>query len=107
MEYIAFVKNIQMSIDLMELDNSKPMKQIGRELNVRYVLEGSVQRGGNRMRVKVQLIEDAARVHLWAERFEKPIADLLEMQDETVSRLANRLGQECRVSRQVDVASYH
>jgi TolB-like protein len=59
------------------------------------------------MRVKVQLIEDATGAHLWAERFEKPIADLLEMQDEIVSRLANRLGQECRVSRHVDVVGYH
>jgi len=69
-------------------------RQIGRELNVRYVLEGSVQRGGNRMRVNVQLIEAETGAHLWAERFDKPIADLFDMQDEIVSRLANRLGQE-------------
>jgi TolB-like protein len=70
------------------------LKQIGRELNVRYVLEGSVQRSGNRMRVNVQLIDAAAGAHLWAERFDKPVADLFEMQDEIVSLLANRLGQE-------------
>jgi hypothetical protein len=45
------------------------LKQIGRELNVRYVLEGSVQRGGNRMRVNVQLIDAETGGHLWAERF--------------------------------------
>ena len=45
------------------------LKQIGRELNVRYVLEGSVQRGGNRMRVNVQLIDAETGNHLWAERF--------------------------------------
>ena len=67
------------------------MKQIGRELNVRYVLEGSVQRGGNRMRVNVQLIEAETGAHLWAERFDKPVADLFEMQDEIVARLANQL----------------
>ena len=48
------------------------LKQIGRELNVRYVLEGSVQRGGNRMRVNVQLIDAETGNHLWAERFDKP-----------------------------------
>ena len=67
------------------------VKQIGRELNVRYVLEGSVQRGGNRLRVNVQLIDAETGNHLWAERFDKPIADLFDMQDEIVSRLANAL----------------
>ena len=52
------------------------LKQIGRELNVRYVLEGSVERGGNRMRVNVQLIDAETGNHLWAERFDKPLADL-------------------------------
>jgi TolB-like protein/class 3 adenylate cyclase/Flp pilus assembly protein TadD len=70
------------------------VKQIGRELNVRYVLEGSVQRGGQRMRVSVQLIDAGTGSHLWSERFDKPVADLFDMQDEIVSRLANRLGQE-------------
>ena len=50
--------------------------KIGRELNVRYVLEGSAQRGGNRMRVNVQLIDAQSGNHLWAERFEKPVTDL-------------------------------
>src|SRR5437773_2892337 len=67
------------------------LKQIGRELNVRYVLEGSVQRGGNRLRVNVQLIDAETGNHLWAERFDKPVADLFDMQDEIVSRLANTL----------------
>jgi TolB-like protein/class 3 adenylate cyclase len=67
------------------------LKQIGRELNVRYILEGSVQRGGNRMRVNVQLIDAETGSHLWAERFDKPLADLFEMQDEIVARLAAAL----------------
>jgi TolB-like protein len=50
------------------------LKQIGRELNVRYVLEGSVQRGGNRLRVNVQLIDAETGNHLWAERFDKRTA---------------------------------
>jgi len=70
------------------------VKKLGRELNVRYVLEGSVQRGGNRLRVNVQLIDAETGNHLWAERFEKPIADLFDMQDEIVSRLANTLNAQ-------------
>src|SRR5262244_3917772 len=61
------------------------VKRLGRELNVRYVLEGSVQRGGNRLRVNVQLISAETGNHLWAERFDKPVADLFDMQDEIVS----------------------
>ena len=74
----------------------KPLdvKTVGRELNVRYVLEGSVQRGGNRMRVNVQLIDAEAGNHLWAERFDKPLADLFEMQDEIVARLAGALNAQ-------------
>jgi TolB-like protein/class 3 adenylate cyclase len=70
------------------------VKTIGRELNVRYVLEGSVQRSENRMRVNVQLIDAETGNHLWAERFDKPLADLFDMQDEIVSRLANALNAQ-------------
>jgi TolB-like protein len=70
------------------------LKQTGRDLNVRYVLEGSVQRGGNRMRVNVQLIDAETGNHLWAERFDKPLADLFDMQDEIVARLAGALNTE-------------
>jgi TolB-like protein/class 3 adenylate cyclase len=70
------------------------VKTIGRELNVRYVLEGSVQRGGNRMRVNVQLVDAETGSHLWAERFDKPLADLFDMQDEIVARLANALNAQ-------------
>jgi len=74
----------------------KPLdvKTIGRELNVRYVLEGSVQRGGIRMRVNVQLIDAETGNHLWAERFDKPFADLFDMQDEIAARLAGALNAE-------------
>src|SRR4029453_18858228 len=67
------------------------VKKLGRERNVRYVLEGSVQRGGNRLRVNVQLIDAETANHLYAERFDKPVGDLFDMQDEIVSRLANTL----------------
>ena len=70
------------------------LKQIGHELGVRYVLEGSMQRGGYRMRVNAQLIDAATGIHLWAERFDKPLAELFDMQDEIVARLAGQLGTQ-------------
>jgi TolB-like protein len=70
------------------------LKQIGRELHICYVLEGSVQRGGNRLRVNVQLLDAQTGNHLWAERFEKHVTDLFEMQDEIVARLANTLNAQ-------------
>ncbi len=74
----------------------KPLdvKTIGRELNVRYVLEGSVQRAGARMRVNVQLLDAETGSHLWAERFDKPLADFFDMQDEIVARLAGALNAQ-------------
>jgi TolB-like protein len=70
------------------------VQMVGRELNVRYVLEGSVQRSGNRMRVNAQLIDTESGSHLWAERFDKPVVDFFDMQDEIVARIANRLSVE-------------
>jgi TolB-like protein/class 3 adenylate cyclase len=74
----------------------KPLdvKTIGRELNVRYVLEGGVQRGGNRMRVNFQFVDAETRNHLWAERFDRPLTDFFDMQDEIVARLANALNAQ-------------
>jgi tetratricopeptide (TPR) repeat protein len=65
---------------------------------VRYALEGSVQRGSNRIRVNAQLIDTENGNHLWADRFEKPIDDLFEMQDEIVARLANALNAQLVVA---------
>ena len=69
-------------------------REIGKELGVRYVLEGSVQRDQNRMRVNAQLVDADSGAHLWAERFEEDVADLFKLQDEIVARLANTLGYE-------------
>ena len=74
--------------------NSVDARAIGRELNVRYVLEGGVQRSGARMRVNVQLIDAESSSHLWSDRFDKPLADLFDMQDEIVARLANSLNTQ-------------
>ena len=70
------------------------VRQIGQDLNVRYVLEGSVQRSGERMRVNAQLIDAETGAHLWAERFDKPVAELFDMQDEIVARIANELSAQ-------------
>ena len=69
-------------------------KAIGKELGVRYVLEGSVQRDRNRVRVNAQLIDAESGAHLWADRFEEDVADLFKLQDQVVARLANTLGYE-------------
>jgi adenylate cyclase len=69
-------------------------KEIGKELGVRYVLEGSVQRDQNRVRVNAQLIDAASGAHLWADRFEEDVADLFKLQGQVVARLANALGYE-------------
>jgi adenylate cyclase len=67
------------------------VKQIGRELAVRYVLEGSQLQGGNRVRVSAQLIDAGTGAHLWADQFDADRADLLKMQDEIVTRLSRAL----------------
>jgi TolB-like protein/Tfp pilus assembly protein PilF len=66
-------------------------RRIGRELGVRYVLEGSVQNAGERIRVNAQLIDAESGAHLWAERFDKQCADLLDMQDEVTARLTRTI----------------
>ena len=66
-------------------------RQIGRELGVRYVLEGSVQNAGERIRFNAQLVDAESGGHLWAERFDKQRADLLDMQDEVTTRLARTI----------------
>ncbi len=63
-------------------------KQIGRELGVRYVLEGSVRRSGNQVRVNTQLIDAETDAHLWAERFDSDIGDFFSLQNKITSRIA-------------------
>ena len=69
-------------------------KEISKELGVRYVLEGSVQRDQNHVRVNAQLIDGDTGAHLWADRFEESITDLFKLQDQVVARLANTSGYE-------------
>jgi class 3 adenylate cyclase/TolB-like protein/Flp pilus assembly protein TadD len=66
-------------------------RQIGLELGVRYVLEGSIQSSTDRLRVNAQLIDAESGAHVWAERFDKPRADLFDMQDDITARLARAM----------------
>jgi adenylate cyclase len=75
---------------------NKPVtaKQIGRELGVCYVLQGSVRRSGNQVRVNAQLIDATTDAHLWVERFDHDMGDLLALQDEITRRIAVALNLE-------------
>jgi adenylate cyclase len=67
---------------------SLDIKRVGRELGVRYVLEGSVRKGGNRVRITAQLIDAETNNHLWADRFDGLIEDVFELQDKVASSVA-------------------
>ena len=64
------------------------VKQVSRELGVRYVLEGSVRKGGNRVRVTAQLIDATSSAHVWAERYDRDLADIFAVQDEITASVA-------------------
>ena len=75
---------------------NKPIdtKQIGRELGVRYVVEGSIRRSGSQLRVNAQLIDAATDAHLWTELFDRDMGDLFALQNEITNQIANALGVE-------------
>jgi len=75
-------------------DKAVNAKQIGRELGVRYVLEGSLQRSGNQVCINAQLIDAETDTHLWAERFENETGYLFALQNEVTSRIAGALNLE-------------
>ncbi len=63
------------------------IRQVGRDLGARYVLEGSVRKGGNRLRITAQLIEAETGAHLWADRFEGALDDVFDLQDQITERV--------------------
>ena len=67
------------------------MKQVGRELGVRYVLEGSVRKAANRVRIAGQLIDASTGVHLWADRFDGGLEDVFELQDHVTSSVVGAI----------------
>ncbi len=74
------------------------MKQVGRELGVRYVLEGSVRKVGNRVRITGQLIESATGRHLWAERYDRALDDIFELQDEITLNVVGAIEPNLRAA---------
>jgi adenylate cyclase len=74
------------------------VRQVGRELGVRFVLEGSVRRTGNQVRVNVELTDAETGAHLWADRFDTSLVDLDQAQDEIIGRLAHTLNRELVVA---------
>jgi TolB-like protein/tetratricopeptide (TPR) repeat protein len=70
------------------------VKQVGRELGVRYVLEGSVRKSGNRVRVTGQLIDAAAGAHLWAERFDSTLDDIFDLHDELATSVVGAIAPQ-------------
>lgn len=72
-------------------DKPMDMRRIARELGVRYLLEGSVRRAGGRVRINVQLIDSTGGGHIWAERFDKELDDIFDLQDEVTARICEAL----------------
>ncbi len=70
------------------------IRQVGRDLGVRYVLQGSVQRGGNKVRMNAQLVEAGTGAQLWSDRFDGDATDLFALQDQIIGRIANSLGRQ-------------
>src|SRR5262249_43759511 len=67
------------------------VKQVGRELGVRYILEGSVRKAGERLRITGQLIDASTGVHLWADRFDGALADLFDLQDQVTASVVGAI----------------
>jgi adenylate cyclase len=67
------------------------IKQVGKELGAKYVLEGSVRKAGNRLRVTAQLIDAASGNHIWADRYDRDLKDIFELQDEITARILSEL----------------
>jgi adenylate cyclase len=72
-------------------DKAVKAREVSRELGVRYVLEGSVQRSADRVRITVQLIDATRDQHIWAERYDRPVTDLFALQDEIVQKIITTL----------------
>src|SRR6185369_14836219 len=75
---------------------SPDIRQVGRDLGVRYVLEGSVRRAGNRIRITGQLIEAETGAHLWADKFDSPMDDVFDLQDRVTIAVAGAIEPSVR-----------
>jgi adenylate cyclase len=77
------------------------VKQVGRELGVRYVLEGSVRKGGNRLRITAQLVEAESGNHVWAERYDRDLDDIFAVQDEITERVVAAIEPELYAAEEI------
>ena len=68
------------------------VQQVGRELGVRFVMEGSIQTSGDRVRVTAQLIDAATDTHVWSDRYDRALTDIFEVQNEVTQKIAGTLG---------------
>ena len=94
------------NMDVIAHNSTEPYKgkavdvrQVGKDLNARYVLEGSVQREGDQIRVTAQLIDAASGAHLWSERWDRPSKEFFAVQSDIADQLGNRLGGEGVIDR--------
>ena len=74
---------------------SPDVRQVGRELGVRYVLEGSVRKAGSRLRITGQLVEAGTGTHVWSERYDGELQDIFDLQDRITSSVAGTSSQHC------------
>src|SRR5262245_28929455 len=86
-------------------DKPTDIRQIARELGVRYILEGSVQRSGDRVRINAQLIDGQSGGHLWADRYDGPIADVFQLQDRVTRSITDALALRLTAQEQLSIGS--
>jgi adenylate cyclase len=85
-------------------DKPVDIRQVAKELGVRYVLEGSVRRAGDRLRINAQLIDGATGSHVWAEHYDRTYADIFALQDEVIGRIVKALSVQLTETEQTQVA---
>src|SRR4029079_13786236 len=83
------------------------VQDVGREMGVRYVLEGSVQKAGQHVRISAQLIEAATGYHLWSEQYDRPLTDIFALQDEIVQKIVTTLRLQLTLQEQGYVVRKH
>jgi TolB-like protein/class 3 adenylate cyclase/tetratricopeptide (TPR) repeat protein len=85
-------------------DQRVDVSKVGRELGVRYVLEGSVRRGGDKVRINAQLVDAQTRDHLWAERYDRDYTDIFALQDEVIGEIVSALAVELTETERTQLA---
>ena len=95
-DWLAFRDRAQ--FDLRLQGKIVDVRQVTRELGVRYVLEGSVRKAGNRVRITAQLIDGATGNHIWADRYDRQVVDIFEVQDDITRNVVGAIGPQLYAS---------